>query len=321
MIKQASKKTAKQCTIVWDDIDHSHFIKAHRSNILQSPDYGRAMAKLSNQKLRNGLIQIDGQEAGFIQILEAGIFKNALHALILDRGPLWFEGFGRTGDFEAFMSELRAQFPKRFGRRMRFIPEMKATPKTQSLMHQHGFKVIGKPYETIWLDLRPDIKILKAKLKKNWRNALHKSEQENMQIIWSDEGKNFAWLLKNYEQDKKQKNYDGPSLKTLIMMAAEFSRGKNMLLGTAMFDETPIAAILIFIHGHSATYQIGYTADMGRKKNAHYMLLWQALERLKERNIYDFDLGGVNEGTAKGVKDFKSGMGGQIFETLGLHTS
>jgi len=91
------------------------------------------------------------------------------------------------------------------------------------------------------------------------------------------------------------------------------------MIGSALLDNQPIAGILLFTHGLSATYQIGYTSDVGRENRAHYALLWSALEKLKERGINYFDLGGVNEKGAKGVKIFKKGMGGTIEKTLGLY--
>lgn len=316
MKQDAAQKTEKICSITWNPLSVEHFEQLERPNLLQAPAYAMAMAKQNRQKIRHGVIKINGMDAGFVQILEAGILKNAIHAVILDRGPVWCEGFGDAEDFAAFLQEFSKQFPKRFGRRMRMIPE--ASTQSAALLKDYGFKPMGQNYKTIWLGLKPPLETLQKNLKKNWRAELKKSE--NLQTHWSSEGKNFSWVMQNYERDKTAKGYDGVSLKTMVYLAGEFSRGKNMLIGTALFDEKPIAAIVILIHGKSATYQIGYTSEQGRKTSAHHLLLWQAVEQLKERGIHDFDLGGINEDTAKGVKRFKMGMGGQIVETLGLHT-
>ena len=125
--------------------------------------------------------------------------------------------------------------------------------------------------------------------------------------------------MSNYERDKRNKKYEGASLKTLVALSSNFSYEKNMLIGTALLDKKPIASILLFTHGRGATYQIGYTSDTGRDKRAHHLLLWSAIPELKERAIYDFDLGGLNEKDAKGIKNFKAGMGGEIHETLGMY--
>ena len=320
MIEALKQKNKKICTIDWQNEAQHFFSEIKRANILQSPEYGRAMAKLNNQRLRYGLISINNQKAGYVQILEAGILKNAVHAVICDRGPLWFEGFGSIEDQCAFLETFNKAFPKRLGRRLRFIPEMQHNPIIEETLKRQKFTKTSDAYQTYWLDITPDLETLRQNLKKNWRNTLTKAENESLQIECSDEGRHLACLIKHYERDKMEKSYDGPSIKTIIHLASEFSRGKNMLIATALFNDEPIAAILIFIHSKAATYQIGYTSDKGRRTNAHYVLLWRMINELKERGINEFDLGGVNEETAKGVKRFKTGMGGKFTETLGLYT-
>ena len=325
MIKEKPlKNTVFDCEIEWNHLTveawESRFKTIKRSNLLQSFAYGRAMAILNHQSLRQGVIKINGQEAGLVQVLEAGILWDAVQGVLLDRGPLWFKGFGGILDFEAFLKAFSKEYPKRFGRRIRFIPEVKQSTAAVQVMKDYGYRVASqRGYQTIWLDLSRDLEVLRQNLKSKWRNVLKKAEKQNLEVIWSDKGEHFAWLINHYAADKAVRGYDGPSPKTISILAKEFSRGQNMLIGTALLDGEPIAAILLFNHGSSATYQIGFTSDIGREKCAHHLLLWRAIIELKERDINDFDLGGINEETAKGVKLFKEGLGGKIYETLGLY--
>ena len=317
-------KTHGACEIKWNALSACEWESAFRtikqSNLLQSYDYANVMARLDNQRVRRGLIIINGKPAGLVQILEAGIFKNALHGIIIDRAPLWFEGYGSLNDFETFLQIFTKEFPKRFGRRIRFIPEIENTRKAQELMKKYGYKTTSKHgYKTIFLDLRPDLGVLRANLNKKWRNMLVKAEKQELNIVFSDKGENFAWLMQHYAADKAIKKYDGASPKVITELAKEFSRGKNMIIGTALLDDKPIAAILLFNHGSGSTYQIGYTSDIGRECNAHNLLLWGAVVELKERNINDFDLGGINGDSAKNIKKFKEGLGGKTYETLSLY--
>ena len=320
MSQKAIKNASARCEIIWDALSifelKTLFKRIKRSNILQSPSYARAIARLNHQRIRCGVIRIKGEDAGLVTILEAGIFKNAVHGIWLDRGPLWFNGYGSMSDFESFLDAFEAEFPKRFGRRVRFIPEIENSAAARTVMEDRGYKSAGNSYQTIWLDLRPSEEDLRAGLDKKWRNILSKGEKNNLEIVW--DGKHFSWLVQQYSADKALRGYDGPSLKTLKALALEFSRGQNMMIGTALLEGKPIAAILLLIHGASATYQIGYTSDLGREKCAHHVLLWNAVTALKERKIDDFDLGGVNEEQAKGVLQFKKGMGGELVETAGL---
>ena len=297
--------------------------RVERLNLLQSEDYLYAMARLNQQRISHFQIMIEGEEAGLFSVLEAGIFKNALHGVILDRGPLWFKGYGSPEHFKSFVYEFARQYPKRLGRRVRFIPEYEDTPLTRQIMTDCGYKPgSAEGYETIWLDLQPDAEILRKSLNPKWRNKLNQSERKPLEIVWSDAGAesmHFKWLIAQYVRDKALRKYDGPSFKTIKALGESFSRGKNILIGLALLDKRPIAGILLLSHARSATYQIGYTSEEGKENRAHYVLLWDAFTKLKKRQIRFFDLGGTNDKEAKGVRTFKKGMGGTIEKTLGLY--
>lgn len=322
MIKKPLK-TAQQCEIFWNTPScmfwEEDFSRISRSNLLQYSQYGNAAARLNYQKIHRGTIMLGGREAGLLQVLEAGILRGAIQGVILDRGPLWFDGFGTDADFTAFLQAFRAQYPKRFGRKIRFIPEMPPSPAVKQTLLQCGFQASGEDYQTAWLDLRQSKDMLRAQLAKNWRGSLSRAQKSNLEIVISDQGAHYDWLLRHYALDKQARGYNGVSVKLLNALAREFLVGKNMLTASALLEGVPIAAIVVFIHGSSATYQVGYTSETGREKCAHHLLLWEICTALQERAVYDFDLGGVNEGQANGLHAFKKAMGAQIVTTCGLY--
>ena len=313
------------CTIDWNVLNFSEweqrFKQISRSTLLQSYAYARAACRVHRQKARWGLISREGHEAGLVQMLEAGLLGNTLHVVMIDRGPLWFDGYGKPADFQAFAREFSRQFPPRPGRLRRFIPEIPADENTENIIREQRFKRKNIPgYQTIWLDLRQDEDALLKDLDPKWRGKLRKAQKKNLQIDWDENGRHFSWLLDVYARDKKQRNYDGPSVELLKALAQSFGPEKNMLIGRTMMDNKPCAAILVLCHGASATYQIGWASLEGRDNAAHSLLLWQVLGLLKAKGIKDFDLGGVNDGSASGVKQFKQGMGGALVSLPGLYT-
>lgn len=306
------------CYISWKALSftewNERFSRVKRANLLQSYSYAHAMCKLNNQTARWGMIEIDGVEAGIVQILEAGLLKNAIHAIILDRGPLWFDGFGNENHIKSFFTTFNQQFPARFGRKRRIIPE------TDLDLTSLGLKKSNKGYETLSIDLRKDLETLRANLKKNWRGALQKAEKSHITIEWDASGEHFPWLIQNYAVDRETKGYDGPSVKLIRALATTMLPRGEMLIGRAILNGQPIAGIMIICHGRGATYQLGFSNTAGRQHNAHHILLWHAIERLKNNGITDFDLGGTNDETAKGIKKFKQGMGGKAIQLSGLYT-
>jgi len=304
------------CTIDWNKLNLSEwdqrFKALNRSNLLQSYPYAQAIAPIDKQKPRWGLIKINGIEAGLVQIFEAGTLANLIHAVILDRGPLWFDGFGTQENIEAFFTEFNRQFPKRWGRKRRVIPEAEID------LAPLGYESAGGAYQTIWLNLKQTEETLRATIKKSWRGVLQKAENANLILEWDSKGDHLDWLIQNYAVDKETKGYDGPSVKLLRQLAKYCIPRGECVIGRAILNGTPVAGILIFCHGSAATYQIGFTTPDGRDNGAHHLLLWQAIGVLKFKRITDFDLGGINDETAKGVKTFKSGMGGQTVTTGGV---
>lgn len=317
-------RQAASCRLLWSygtsQQAEEIYNRIPRANLLQSSCYGLAIARLNNQRLRQGVILIDGQEAGRVQILEAGLFNNRILGAHLDRGPLWLENFDSPVHFEAFLRALRQDYPRKFGHRMRLIPEVPQTQENEKALIAEGFKKRSASYETLWLNLGHPLAELRRNLNPKWRGHLNKAERQNLSVEWDGQGTLLPWFLAGYQQDKTERKYDGPSARTLSVIARAFLSRKSAYIGRASLDGEPLAGVLIMCHGKSATYQAGWTTQAGRECCAHHLLLWEALRRLKEREIDDFDLGGINETQSKGVKTFKEGLGGALVQTPGLWT-
>ena len=312
-----------KCDIEWNKLSlmdwQSRFATIKRSNILQSHAYAVAQAKTCNQGARWGIIYIDGQEAGMLQILEARILWGAFHAIILDRGPLWFEGFGGAAHLQAFFKEFNSQFPKRLGRKRRILPEIIDGPAAQGILKQGGLNRHDDQtgYQSLWWDLNMSDEDARQNLRSNWRGSLHKAEENDLQIEWDNSGKFYSWLREHYVMDKLSRGYNGISPKLLDNMAAISPFEPSIIIGRANRKGRTIAGILILKHGQSATYQIGWSSDEGRKYCAHHLLLWQARQRLQSYGIKDFDLGGFNDDdSADGIKKFKTGTGATLYKLV-----
>jgi lipid II:glycine glycyltransferase (peptidoglycan interpeptide bridge formation enzyme) len=312
----------KNCKIEWNTLNSGawdqRFNTIRRSSILQCYEYAQALCPINQQSARWGLIKINGAEAGLVQLMEVSLLKQLFHVVMLDRGPLWFDGFGEQDDLNAFFTEYNRIFKPRLGRRRRIMPETSLQISHAALPAKRKFAYPA--YQTIWVDLKPDEAALRAKLHGNWRSSLSKAERSGVQLHVDKVGLTLSWLLDNYARDKAERKFQGPKPRTIIALCDTFAPRGNRLLMQARFEGQPIAGILIFIHGKSATYQIGWTDhDKGRKYNAHNFLLWQAMLHLKALGIEDLDLGGVNGESAKGVKKFKMGMGGELVELCGQY--
>lgn len=298
-----------------------NFNSVPHSNILQSYRYAKVFAPLHRQKPRWGLIRINGADAGIVQMFEAGILWNAVHALMIDRGPLWFEGFGTALHVKLFFDEINRQFPQRLGRKRRFLPETEDGPTAQKLIAQTGLKPVeGRSgYETIWIDLQQSEDALRANLKQKWRNRLNVAERAGLQLDWNCDPQIIAMIAAIYAADRTQRGYGGISPKLFTAYAPLLAAKGELHLARAMKAGETVAFAVTVEHGRSATYLIGWTSDAGKNDSAATLLLWETMLRLKNKGIKEFDLGGINDDSAAGIKTFKEGLGGRIVRYVGHH--
>ena len=308
--------------IIWNSLNvgqwEEKFQLVPHSNILQSYNYAKAYCPYARQRARWGLIKIDDAEAGLIQVFEAGILWNALHAVMVDRGPLWFSGYGNAMHIKRVFDELNRQFPKRLGRRRRILPEVEDGVSIQKMLGQLGFERLDRePYQTYWVDLQKDEEGLRAGLHQKWRNSLNKAERSDLKVEWDVKGVHAPWMLGIYATDKSLRGYGGASPEFLKLYLPHVISAGDFYLGRAVKNGVPIAFVLLIKHGRSATYLAGWSGDEGRENSAHNLLLWNSLKLLKDHHVKDFDLGGVNDGDAQGIKDFKEGLGGRFVRCVG----
>jgi len=318
-----------KCNIIWNKLSldewQNRFASIKHSNILQSYPYAQACAKTYGQKARWGLIMMGDKEAGLVQIIESSLLFGAVHGVILDRGPLWFDGYGGAAHIKLFFDEINKEFPRRVGRKRRVLPEIDMGGAIEQIIRQCGFE--KKPeiqaYQTIWWDLNEPDELARAGLKSNWRGSLKKSENAELEIKWEKLQESsveaFTEFKLHYIQDKVSKGYTGISPKLLNNLALFSTQANPMILGKVKLDDEDIAGVLFLTHGQCATYQIGWSSDIGRLNCAHHLLLWRGREILKEHNIHTLDLGGINDhdDTQKGLSSFKRGIGGKEIELAG----
>ncbi|MDB2683132.1 GNAT family N-acetyltransferase [Alphaproteobacteria bacterium] len=306
--------------MIWRDITEKEYREQEKAlrrlPLLQSTDYTEALSTYYGHQTRSILIE-SSKPFGVCKINYREALKGMLQAVMCDCGPVWFEGQGTENNFQCFAALFKKQYPRRLGRKRRYIPEWEHAEHT---LLNNGFKKTGEGYQTLWLDLTQNKEMLRSNIKKNWRGSLQKAEKSDLTIEWDETGKTLPFILKTYDIDKKRRNYPGPSVPLMRVLADQFAKSGNLLIGRALLDNECVGSILLLCHGASATYQIGWTGEKGRTHNAHHLLLWNALNVLKHRGIKDFDLGGINDDSASGVAKFKNAMGGDSIHLPGIYT-
>lgn len=308
--------------IVWNEGTVTEWAAAFagvpRSTLPQCFGYAQAMAKTHGYVPRLGAIEHAGRTIGLVQILERRHLK-IFHQRQLHRGPLWFDGEPDAEVLEAVMRLLRRECPHDSLNSFSFLPELAASPETEALLMRCGFRRTGPGYRTVWLDLTRSDEELRAGMARDWRQRLKGAEKAGFVFDLDPEAKNLPWLVKQEHEQAQAKHYREMSGQLTVRLRNALYKTDGVLLAAALdAGKAPVAAALLLGHGRAATYQIGWSNEVGKKTGAMRLLLWRCIAHLRERGVRQLDLGGINPDSAPGVTEFKLGTGGEATESVGL---
>ncbi len=308
---------ATDLTLAWDDLkprDWARLQGGGPSVLEQSHGYGEAVAAASRYRVRRAAIR-QGREV----VAVAQVFRRdfgPLHLVRQMRGP-HFAAAIDDGTRAACYALLARQFSWRRGDAHFWMPELEDGAGARALMAGLGKRRMVTGYASIWLDLGQDEAGLRAGLDRQFRRSLAKAEAGRLKIDIGHGGGNLDWLLTEHDAHRRRRRLVAPSGALARAIAGALPHARDTLVVQATQGSTPIAGMLFLRHGDAATYYIGATTTVGRKAHAHHLLMWRALQTLRDQGVARLDLGGLNTDTMPGVAGFKLGLGGRLFTLAG----
>ena len=306
----------------WDDL----WSKVDKANILQSWEYGDAKSKAEGwTPIRLVFEDENNIPVGLAQLLTKTLPIIGGFAR-LNRGPLLLVSGADHEDTHTKLQLISHIQQVAKIRRWWFfylapeidVKEEQAKKDLQIL----GFreKVSKLAWGSSRFSLEPDEDILIAGLKGKWRNLLKKAQKSDLMISHgSCKSNGIGRLIEFYKAAKISKSFSGISADLLRCLSEQDSeKWKFNYYFAEQQDTLDLAGVLVcVIHGDTATYLIGNTTDFGRRTNANYSLLWNAIIDSKNFGCRWFDLGGVNANTPRGIRHFKEGLKGQTYNLIG----
>jgi hypothetical protein len=285
------------------------FSQAKTHNWMQSWAYAQASFKIDRLYTKIALIEKNKTPIGAMSVQQ--IKLGPIQIINLKRGPLWFVEPDENLLLE-FAEAFRNEFPKTLFQRLRWLPEFEMTQNLVNAIEKIGFSLKKENFITSWIDLTEDLNAINKTLDQKWRNGLNKALKAELTVIVDRDNKNLLSFLNYYDQHLSTKKYRGPTSKFLKEEFIESEMTRDHFFIWALHNGQPISGIAINKFGKSAAYRVGWNTPKGRAKNAHYLLIWKALEICKNEHILQFDLGGMLPDEAQGVTKFKSGLNGKV---------
>lgn len=290
--------------------------KCKRTNLLNTWQFAESLSSISKYPADYGIIHFHDKAIGIVLVHKQkkwGVFEMCK----LYRGPLWIHDEIPFQMHLLVQKMLRDRYRMRRRRALSYHPELEDTPKNLELLQTARFTRMLPKYKTAWLDLTPSTTQLRKNLQQKWRNQLNKAEKSDLNLVVDTKGHYLDWLLDAYKKDKKHRNYQGNDPKVLHKLFELSQATQQGILCIAKHQDEPVAGIYLYRHGNDASYEIGWTGDLGRKLCAHHFLLWHGLLELKKRGVQQLDLGGIEDKKMPGVTHFKNGLGGQAITLVG----
>lgn len=274
--------------------------------------YGQ-MAEQQGATIERAVIEENGKPIGVAQFLVRRILGMTIAITI--RGPVWLMPLDDASKAYAY-HQLKQALPLRLPKVMLFMPEA----EDHAALRQANRKQVMTGHSTAMLNLTLSEEALLAAMDGKWRNRLKAAQKGGLSVepvgLGSD---HYQWLLQKETEQARRVGYRALSSE-LVPIYQQYAGKNSLLILRAVHGGEVVGGVLMLIHGASATYHIGWSSEQGKQLGTHNLLLWEAIRKLKCRNIQTLDLGGITTDTASaGLARFKLGLCDHLVRLDGVY--
>ena len=281
---------------------------------IQSPGY-----YLENENTKYLKVTRNKKILAIVSMVKKRFLFNLLNIARINSGPLILEDYSEQKYY--ILKAILKFISSKYTRLISFSPSYLYT-NIKSITSFNCIRLGFTPNNTYVLDLLKTEEDIFKNLKSNWRNGLKKGlkltkveEVTDPRLIESilNEYKNYAKKL-GFKEISYEKNIswlrntkiNKGLLNLKIYQAFKLEEAKESL-----------GSIGILLFKKKALYLFGYTTQDGRKYQANISMLWNSIKSCKEKGYIEFDLGGINSKTKKGIVKFKKGVNGKLKKGIG----
>ena len=296
-------------------------------NLLQSWQYGDAKQIAENWKAYRFIILNEhGDGIALAQVLVKKIPIFGIVARI-NRGPLILKQLKKQkkevialNAIDALITECRTKG----WRMLQIAPELNGSKVVINRLRNLGLRQLSAPaWASGLLSLKKSQEELLMGLNSKWRNCLRKGWRSEISINNPNlNTQNLQKVLDSYKILQQEKKFSGISellMRSLALQNCDSWELNIFIASEKESDETdePIGTLVSVRYGNTSIYLVGTTNLKGRKLNANYVLLWEAILNAKNDGCKWFDIGGLDEKTPPGIAHFKNGLNANSYALIG----
>jgi hypothetical protein len=292
-----------------------HTMRAQVQALQQDWAYGACMKTLGVHVLR-GWVTRNDEPVALAQFIVRYFAGQIASMALCSLGPVWLTPLTAKEKEQTYLA-LKKTIPLNKLRVVLFTPaEVQGADLGLS-----PWRRVMTGQSTVMLDITQSLPDLRAGLDKRWRHRLGGAENSELTVhrVGTNPGQ-YRWLLDADMQQREQRGLLGLPLQFFDLYAQSRQQpSKNILTIRADMGRDRVAGMLFLIHGEAATYQVGWTNDVGRDQHAHNLILWHGIQELQARGVRVLDLGGVNTIRSAGIARFKMSTGGKVITYAGSY--
>lgn len=306
----------------WENL----WLKAIKANLLQSWFYGNSK-KEENFEVIYFAISSSKKIVSIVQVLLKRLPLIGTVARV-NRGPIVIGIYSDVEKEKILLDSINIvieECRRRWWWMLQIAPELQPNDHIESTLSLMGLrKLSGPAWSSGLLDISSNENTILMSLKGRWRRGLRKGIKQGIKVsLASNTTPNVDQLIDLYKTFQAEKQFVGLSENLIRAMASKedqanwkFNIFKANLLEDG--DEDKFLGLLVSIeHGDTAIYLIGTTTDEGKKYQTNYVLFWEAILQAQKNGCQWFDIGGLNETTTKGIKQFKEGLNSNPYSLTG----
>ena len=311
---------SSEYTLDVDQIEKSEWSDAlmnfDDASIYQTWTYGSVRWRESN--LSHLVLKREGEVVGLAQLSIKRVPVVNLGIAYIPWGPL-FQKRGNPKNYEdlkRLVQALNEEYVMRRGLLLRIAPNVvdHAQEEMRVLLEMEGFHFNKSipPYRTFMLDLSPSLQELRKGLAQKWRNQLNRAEKNGMTVVEGDSDEFYNKFMNHQNEMLGRKKYiPEVDYEEFREIQKELHGPLKMKIMLCEYKGEPITAAICTAIGNTGIYLLGASGAKGFKLKGAYLLQWQMIRWLKERNCRWYDLGGINPERNPGVFHFKAGLSGK----------
>lgn len=295
-------------------------------NLLQSWFYGESKADSDNLEVTYLALVDKSEIVSIVQILIKKIpFAGSL--VRINRGPIVVGEINENEKNKILVNSIITVLQECKRRRwlmLQIAPELSSSEEMEGRLKHIGLRKLSAPaWASGLLPIGVSEEDILMSFNGKWRNCLRKGWKLGVKAsLSSDLEKDIQVVNDFYKNLQKDKNFVGLSESLLQTMSQKRHRFWNFNIFFAKSKEKgrieDILGILVSVdYGDKSMYLIGVTSKEGRKLQANYVLLWEAILEAKRKGCIFFDIGGLNETTPLGIAHFKKGIKAVPYSLVG----